>query len=400
MSILGVFLFASTLHYFLKNIIGDKERSRLAGHLYDGILILFYRNIFPLSLLAFLLLTFFYNQVPMANVQLLLNIYIVWLFFRMLLQLARLVLLEQVRDSSGQDVKFYYHLKWLLVAGGTATLLMVFSHQLPLSLLLQDLFTRLFMLFLLALSGVLWKSRETIPYLLHSYLKNSKKYLRNTVYLLTILIPLILFTTALIGLLGYTSLAWNLSGYQAHLLLLLTSYVIVRGLLIDGLELLSLLMINQLHNGWLWIEVILKPIDKMLRILLLLITLVVLLEILGSYSFETLMAHLVLWGQYTFINVAGIHITAKSTFEFFILVFLFTWLAKWTREFCYRWLFRHTSDVGIRNSLSVFTQYAVVLVGAFVTLRVLGLDFSGLSMVLGGLAVGMVLVLEILQVTL
>jgi potassium efflux system protein len=39
--------------------------------------------------------------------------------------------------------------------------------------------------------------------------------------------------------------------------------------------------------------------------------------------------------------------------------------------------------------LSVFTQYAVILICGFITLRVLGLDFSGMSMVIGGLAVGM-----------
>jgi potassium efflux system protein len=52
-------------------------------------------------------------------------------------------------------------------------------------------------------------------------------------------------------------------------------------------------------------------------------------------------------------------------------------------------LYKNAKDAGIRNSLSVFTQYAVILVGCFVTLHVLGFDFSGLSMIIGGLAVGM-----------
>ena len=65
------------------------------------------------------------------------------------------------------------------------------------------------------------------------------------------------------------------------------------------------------------------------------------------------------------------------------------WVATWTREFCYRWLYRETKDPGVRNSISVFTQYGVVLLGGFIIFRILGLDFSGMSMVLGGFAVGM-----------
>jgi potassium efflux system protein len=76
-------------------------------------------------------------------------------------------------------------------------------------------------------------------------------------------------------------------------------------------------------------------------------------------------------------------------FKFVLLLCVFMWASKWTREFCYRWLYRNARDAGIRNSISVFTQYAVILIGGFITLRALGLDFSGMSMVLGGLAVGM-----------
>ncbi len=65
------------------------------------------------------------------------------------------------------------------------------------------------------------------------------------------------------------------------------------------------------------------------------------------------------------------------------------WRSKWTREFCYRWLYRGMIDTAIRNSISIFTQYTVILLGAFIFLRVLGVDLSGMGMVLGGLAVGM-----------
>ncbi|AHE67391.1 small-conductance mechanosensitive channel [Legionella oakridgensis ATCC 33761 = DSM 21215] len=383
-------LFAAVgLNRLLKTMIQDKERSRLSAHLYDGVLILLQRNIPHLMLMAMVITTLSLNHVPMINYRLLINLFLVWLTYRNLILIARRMLLERISDASGKDVRLYYRLKWLLLAGGWSTALMVFSHQLPLSSLLQDIFNRIFMLFLLALSIVVWKSKDVIPYLLRPFLKTRKRYIRNAISLLVILIPLTLFTTAFIGMAGYISLAWTMSQYQVYLLLVITGYVLARGLIFDALELLSEWMISALRNGWLWIEVLLKPLDKILRALLLLASTVLLFQLFGWYSDSWVMTHLKEFASYPLVNISGIHITFLSTVEFFILLFIFIWMAKWTREFCYRWLYRHARDAGIRNSLSVFTQYAVILIGGLITLRVLGLDFSGMSMVLGGLAVGM-----------
>lgn len=367
----------------------EKERSRLSGHLYDGLLVLLYRNIPLFTLLALSLVTFFLNHIPYVHYQLVLNLLIVAITFRSLIIIARLMLLENIEESSGHDATLYYRLKWLLLIGGWTTALMVLSHQLPLSLLLQDIFNRLFMLFMLAVSWVAWKSKDVVPYLLRNVLKTKKRYFRNAISLLTILVPLILLTTAIIGLIGYINLAWILSRYQAYLLLLLTSYVLIRGLMFDALELVSEWMIASLNNGWLWIEVILKPLDKILRVTLLLVSLLILFELFGWSSDAIIMESLQHFGHYPLVDVSGVHITLISTLKFILLVCILVWASKWTREFCYRWLYRNASDAGIRNSISVFTQYAVILIGSFITLRTLGLDFSGMSMVLGGLAVGM-----------
>ena len=387
---LGVIVFvALALRRVLKSVTEDKERSRLSAHLYDGVLILFYRNIPELALLAIIIVLFFLQNIIFSKYRLLINLILVWLTFRNLILMARLILLERISDSTGQDVRLYYRLKWLLLAGGWTTALMVFSHQLPLSLLLQDIFNRLFMLFLLAVALVLWKSKDVIPALLWPFLRAKKRYLRNAASLLVVLLPLILFTTAIIGLVGYIDLAWTMSRYQAYILLVITSYVLIRGLVIDALELLSEWMIVSLRNGWLWIEVILKPLDKLLRVFLFLASIVILFELFGWYSDSFVMVNIEHMGQYPLVNMSGVHITLISMLKFIILLSLFIWASKWTREFCYRWLYRNAKDAGIRNSLSVFTQYAVILIGFFTTLRVLGLDFSGMSMVLGGLAVGM-----------
>lgn len=388
-SFVSILIGAFALNRLLRWLIRAKDRSRLSAHVFDGLLILLYRNIPQLTLLSLIIMTLVMNHLAYANFYLLINLILVWLIFRNLIFIARMVLLDRISDDSGQDVKLYHRLRKLFLVGGWTTALMVFSQQLPLSLLLQDIFNRLFMLFLLAVSWVLWKSKEVIPYLLRSFLRTRKRYVRNAVSLFTIIVPLILLTTAVIGLIGYIHLAWTLSRYQAYLLLLITGFVFARGLIIDALELLSEWMITSLKNGWLWIEVILKPLDMILRVTLLMVSVVILFQVFGWSSDALIMNHIHQLEHYPLVDISGIHITFLSIIHFIILVCIFTWASKWTREFCFRWLYRNTADPGIRNSLSVFTQYAVILIGGFITLRALGLDFSGMSMILGGLAVGM-----------
>ncbi|KGP64393.1 mechanosensitive ion channel protein MscS [Legionella norrlandica] len=377
------------LNQFLKTLVRDKERSRFTGYLYDGTLVLVQRNIPHLCFFTMLWFVLYFTSISFANYQLLINLILVWLTFRILILIARLVLLESISDASGQDVKLYYRLKWLLLFGGWTTALMAFSHLLPLSVLLQDIFNRLFMLFMLTVSLVTWKSKDVIPYLIRPLLKSKKRYFKNAISLLVILVPITLFTTAIIGLIGFVNLAWTMSRYQGYILLVLVGYILVRGLVFDALELFSEWMISSLKNGWLWIEVFLKPIDKILRITLFLTSVLILFQLFGWYSDSLVVLSLEKIIQYSILNITGIHITVASIIEFFILLAGLVWAAKWTREFCFRWLYKNTKDVGIRHSLSVFTQYAVILLGSFITLHVLGLDFSGMSMILGGLAVGM-----------
>lgn len=374
---------------FLKGLNRDKQRTSLSGFLYEGFLTIIERNIPHLCLAALLFTTFYITNIAFANYQLLMNLLGVWITFRIVILISRLSLLESISDSSGSDVKLYYRLKWLLLFGGWTTALMTFSHLLPLSLILQDIFNRLFMLFILAVSLVAWKSKDVIRLLLRPMLKGKKRYLKNAILSVVVLIPITLFTTAVIGLLGYINLAWTMSSYQAYIVMVLAGYILARGLMFDLLDLFSEWMISSMQNGWLWIEVFLKPIDKLLRVGLFLFSIVVLFQLFGWHSDSLVMIGLGKFVEYTIININGIHITVASTLEFLILVPIFVWASKWTREFCYRWLYIKAKDPGIRNSLSVFTQYSVILLGGFIALRVLGLDFSGMSMILGGLAVGM-----------
>jgi potassium efflux system protein len=377
------------LYRFLKRTLDQDGWSSLSGYLYEGFLILIQRNIIYLCLFVLLGLVFYFTSIPFATYQLLFYLTLVWFTFRLAILIARLVLLERMSDSSGQDVRLFYRLRWLLRFGGWSTALMVLSHSLAMSQLLQDLFTRVFMLFLLTVSLVTWKSREVIGELLAPLFSTEKPYYKKAASLLIFLVPVTLLTTAFIGLLGFVNLAWTMSRYQAYFLIVLVAYVLLKGLVADVLDLLSQRMLASWNNGLLWIEVFLKPFDKMLRLGLLLLSVLVLFHLLGGFSGHEARDNIEKIIHYSLLDVTGIHVTVSSVIGFLLVFALFFWMAKWTREFCYRRLYRKTKDEGVRNSLAVFTQYAIVLLGSLITLHVLGLDFSGMSMILGGLAVGM-----------
>lgn len=389
LTITAIFLVTYGFHRLLQYLISDKERFRFSGHLYEGTLTIINRNLLQISTIIAAVTVFYLNHIAFANYQLLLNLAFVWLTFRTLILIARLSLLERLSDSSGKDVQFYYRIRRLLLLGGWITALMVISNELNASLLLQDLLNRVFILFLLFIAIASWRSKDFFLHLLEPILENNKKYFHNAAMLLIVLIPLTLLTTAVIGLSGYMNMAWTMSRYQFQLLLIMAGYVLIRGLAADALELLAEWMISSLQNGWLWIEVLLKPLAKIMRVALFALSVLVLAQLFGWYSDPAIMAKIVKYIKFPLVNFSGIYITALSFLEFVLLLSIFAWVAKWTREFCYRWLYREISDSGIRNSLAVFTQYTVVLVGFVIALRVLGVDFSGMSMVLGGLAVGM-----------
>jgi potassium efflux system protein len=388
-SILAIGLLSYLARKVLKKNISSPEPMRLTRKVYRGLLVLVLYNLPYIATLVGLWVVFYLNDIAYSNYQLLFSLMGVFIFFHFLQLMSRLVFLDKHSYISDHDLHLHHQINRLLIAGTITTSLMVFSHQYPLSLFIQDLFNRLFMVFLLMVSIAIWRSKEIIKQFVMPIVRTKRPYFKSLTFLLMVLVPLTLLTTAIIGLLGYQNLAWTLSRYQAQFLMVLAVYVLARGLLIDVLELISEWMIASLYNGWLWIEVFLKPIDKLMRLTLLILLLFTFSKLIEEYLNAPILTSLMRSSSYVLVNVPGIYITISSVIEFLAVGAVFFWLSKWTKEFCYRWLYRQVRDVGIRNSFSVFTQYTVIAIGSFITIRILGFDFTGLSLILGGLAVGM-----------
>lgn len=312
----------------------------------------------------------------------------VWMIFKSSMTLARVCLIETTHSTTGHDVKLFNRLKWLIIVGGIVTSLTVFVHQLPLIYELKTLFDRLFLSFLMLVSLVLLRYWDVFPNMILSHIDSSHPYLQKSIRLIGFIIPLLIFINSLIGVFGYVNLIMTVSGYEGIFLIVLIAYLILRGLLSDTIEQLSKLLIQYSSNGWLWSEAFLKPLDKLLRIALFLLSCSVLFLLYGWDKQSTIVMRFNKLLHYKLAHFLNADITPLGIIQLLIVVAIFYWSAKWSREFVYRLLRSRMRDMGLRNSIAILTQYTVVVVGMFLCLQVLGIDLLAITYIVTALAFG------------
>ncbi|MGC1854889.1 MAG: mechanosensitive ion channel domain-containing protein [Candidatus Aquirickettsiella sp.] len=354
------------------------------------VLQLLQRHLSGIMLLAGLIGLLFLLNIPIKLFYLIISIAVVCLIFSIVIQLAHILLLENTTDESGHDVKLYYRLRTTLLIGGIVTLATILVNQLPVNYEVQDLFGRLFMLFLLIVALVLMKSWEVVPTLLEPYIENKHAYLKRVIRWLSFLIPFSLLTNALIGLVGYVELAWAIAHYQGLFLVALTAYLLLRGLLDELVRWVSEQCIRHFRNGWLWSQSLLKPFHQILKLALLFLSILGLFELYGwGDRVPLLKTSLVkLLSKKLFIIASTATVTGFTIVQLAILMVILTWITHWSREFAYRWLFAHTKDLGLRNSLAIFTQYTLIAIGILVGLNILGLTLGNIGVILGAFSFG------------
>ncbi|OGT62693.1 MAG: hypothetical protein A3E85_00385 [Gammaproteobacteria bacterium RIFCSPHIGHO2_12_FULL_45_12] len=341
------------------------------------------RNFVDIYIIGNVLGTLLFFDVPVRKFLVLGYLCVVWLVFKAIITVSQLCLIETTHDTSGHDVRLYHRLKWIIMAGGIITACTVVVHQLPLIFELRILCDMLFLFFLVIVSALLLRSWEVVPNLIISHMDDRHPYFHKIVRLVGILIPILMLTNSLIGLFGYLNLVMTISWYEGVFMLVLIAYLVLRGLLTDGMIQLSNLVIQYTNNGWLWTEAFLKPIDKVLRIALFLMAWTTLFLFYGWDGQSPIVERLTRLLHYQVAHVLNSAVTPLNMIELLVAISIFYWTAKWTREFVYRLLVSRTQDLGIRNSMAILSQYTVVLLGVLFCLRVLGIDLHALVAVAG-----------------
>jgi potassium efflux system protein len=326
--------------------------------------------------------------ISMQYFHLLLHLGLVWLLFRSLIIISKLCFVESIHDSTSANVRIYHKLKWTFLFGGFITAFSVFVNQLPVVYELKDLFYRLFLLFLAMVSVFLLKSSKALSGLVLPHIDQQRTYLKKIIRLLSILLPLALLINSLIGLFGFVNFVLTVSWYESIFFLVLAVYLIVRGLLGELSDFVSRILITHVKNGWLWTEALLKPVDKILRILLFLTAWVILFFLYGWDRQSPVVEGLSKLLFYPMTNVLGTTVTLVSVTELIMMVFFLYWAARWIREFVYRIMSSRTPDLGIRTSIAILSQYTLIVCGVLIGLRLLGIDLKALTFIASAFALG------------
>ncbi len=303
------------------------------------------------------------------------------------LKLNRLLYDQRHYGMEWYDRKLYLGLKWSSILAAVLIALTLLVHHYPVAQITQDTVDRSLMLGLLTVSVLLlWRRRH----FLSSFKENLQQQPRLYFFLavLSLLLPLAGLLTALIGFAGYTNLAWKMGKYEGFFLLAFFGWLIARGYVIDSFEWAERHAMTYQPNGWIWAKAIISPLLVVARIILLVFAFLFLFWLIQINGNASLITQLHTLGKHSLFEISNTEITSFKILIASIVIIIFVWAARWSKEIAYRWLFKHVTDHGARNSLAVFTQYSVVIIGIFSLLKALGIDLTALAVLAGAIGVG------------
>tara|TARA_R110000868_G_scaffold31675_5_gene116050 strand:+ start:5556 stop:8624 length:3069 start_codon:yes stop_codon:yes gene_type:complete len=395
LSILGIWL---SITFVLKKYISKQVRSTNKDKLkyHSKILyvfrIIFSKNIVFTSMLVLVNFIFYMSDISFVTISLLLSLGGVYLFCSVVLQIAKFFLIEHKNydKSSKQYIKYkkiYRFLLFSISIIGFFISLLTLTYYLDANYYLTVFIERLFMFCLLGFSIPLLKYWKLIPEVVQKNILSKKEYLRKSIIFFSFLLPVTVFTNSVLGFLGYVNLAWKIATAELQIIAILSIWFITRGLLKDLMSFVSDYFVKEVANGWLWSQAILKPLHKLLKVLLFFGVGFVFFFIYGWFTEAQVLSIIISFLDYTWIDIGQVIINTKSILIFIIVVMVSVWWTFWSREFAYRWLYAKVQDLSIRNSLSVFTQYTVLLISVLIILQILGIGLATLTVAFGGVLV-------------
>jgi len=394
-SIIGIWISITVL--IKRYITGKVKKTNKDNLKYHSKILYIFRmllskNIVFTSIFALINFVLYFTGVSPLTISMLISIGVIYLSCAIILQICKYFLLENETDnqkSKGYQKynKVYNFLRYSIFIIGMFLGLLTVTYYLDANYYLIVFIERLFMFFLLGISIPLMANWKLIPKVIEKNILSHKEYLRKSIIFFSFLFCLTLLTNSVLGFLGYVNLAWKIATAELQVIIIISIWFIVRGLLKDLMGFISDYFIQEVANGWLWSQAILKPLYKLLRVLLFFAVGLVFFIIYGWFKETQVLAILLSFLDYAWLDFGQVILTTKSILIFIIVVMLAFWLTFWSREFSYRWLYAKVPDLAIRNSLSVFTQYAVLIVSILVILQVIGISLATLTVAFGGILV-------------
>ena len=344
-------------------------------------------SLLTIALLGSFLLLALVNKIPFQNYAVYFYLGAVFLILQTALKLNHLLYDQRHFGMEWYDRSLYLGLKWSSMLAAVLITLTLLVHHYSVAQITQDTIDRLIMLGLLTVSVILlWRRHNFLSFFKENLQQQPRLYF--FLAILSLLLPLAGLLTALIGFAGYTNLAWKMGKYEGFFLLAFFSWLIARGYVIDAFEWAAHRAMTYQPNGWIWARAIIYPLLIVTRIVLIVLAFLFLFWLIQINGNTSLIDQLETLGKHSLFEIGNTEITSFKILIAGILIIVFVWAARWSKEIAYRWMFKHIVDHGARNSLSVFTQYSVVMIGIFSLLKALGIDLTAFAVLAGAIGVG------------
>lgn len=304
------------------------------------------------------------------------------------------LVLSNLDFQSENRRKVFQELSWLVFFLSIVILVLSLVHTeyegyvLQFSLGMRDLIDSVAMLLLGLLIFPLLQIRQLVLYFMK---RTERTYWMWVVNLIMTLLQVFVLTVSIMGIIGYISLGWTVAQQVSWFLLVFTGWLIIQGMTEDFIQFLktSVAQRSQPQFAELWAEDIIPLIHKMSILILIGLAILILFQITGWSSDVAVRDNISKILTYPLVSLGdGQSIQVINILMAVIVVWAVFWFGSWSHRLSYRWIFAGITDAGIRHSLSVFVQYTVILIGFFITLKVMGIDPTALTVFAGALGVG------------
>ncbi len=365
--------------------INAKEEDSFFGAILFTILQLLRQNLVSIYIAIGVALALWLCQVPQPGFGIMMTLILLWLGVKIPVNLAWFLLAAPQLSSEQRRPQLYRQIVWTLAVGSVLASVTILANLSDLSAAATTTFDRLFMgYWLLAFIPVL-RIRRLLVDLLAKRFHNHFWFI--SLRLITLLLPLSLVLAALLGLFGYIRLAWTVAWHWVALIAVLVGWLSLRGLLKDLIIITKNYAVTHSSYALLWTQDVINPLHKFFSVVLFFGAGLVLLQVYGWES-ALLSATLHNFLERPLFSLAGTEFNLWRIVVIVVVVILVIRFAQWSRTVAYRWVFSGIIDLGVRHSLSVFTQYAIVLIGFLIALQIAGLNLTTLTVFAGAVGVG------------
>ncbi len=310
----------------------------------------------------------------------------VWFVLQFVIKLSYWIFVSPLIPSTRHQPRLYHVMVWITVLSALFFLLVGLGNIGLFSAQLRTVIDRLFMLLLLPVVYFFLHLRAVLISMLNAQQK--KHFVTHIIVPASFLVPLTVLTAALVGLVGYINLAWFVAGKLALFLAVIIGWRLVRDLFHDFLNRWEQRTEQKGDRKGMPTSVFMSPLKRIADLFLFLTALWCLARLYGWGTDTTISNLLSSWLNHPLFHLGKQEITLMSLLTSIFLLVLFFYLSLLARQIIYAWLYKNVKDRGLKNSLSIFTQYAVIVIGVLIALDAIGINLTSLTVFAGALGVG------------